>query len=300
MVFYYKWMQVVQLILFIPSFGLGLIFNVMALVMVLFKIKKWTESTTYIVNLIVFDILLILALPFKISVFFSSDGEVQKWSLSMKFCSFLESTYIINMYGSILISMCISMDRYIAIVHPFSAMLLRSPRIAIIICVSVWIFLLIGVFQTHDLHIYQNDTCFGGFSNVTWTEKGNLVISLEVVFLISALVMVFCSAQTIRIFRRLKDESMERSKNARAIIIVSANLATFLVCFTPYHIALFLYYLTNPSATARPDNQHMHHFTELALSVANMNCCLDALCYYNVVKEFSEPKYIPKQDTQKL
>ncbi|XP_018604086.1 G-protein coupled receptor 55a isoform X2 [Scleropages formosus] len=123
----------VQYATYLPTIIVSLPLNLAALWMLFFKIRRFTESTVYLTNLVINDCLLLFSLPFKI---YAYDTE---WNLSSTFCSFLESLVYVNIYGSIGLIVCISMDRYVALKYPFQMTRLRSPRKAAVICLFIWI-----------------------------------------------------------------------------------------------------------------------------------------------------------------
>uniref|UniRef100_H3A895 G-protein coupled receptors family 1 profile domain-containing protein n=1 Tax=Latimeria chalumnae TaxID=7897 RepID=H3A895_LATCH len=272
--------KLVQFILYIPIFSLGLIFNALAIWILIFKIRKWSETTTYMANLITCNSLLLFCLPFKIAAF-----KQNPWLFGWQFCLVLESLYFLNMYGSILVTTSLIVDRYIAIIHPFIAKSIRSPKIAAAVCALIWVSVLGGISVTYKFHNMSNDniTCFYGYSNATW-EKAELISSLETVFSISAVIIVFCSARIIISLKNLgKMDPLYRKAN-KSIMIVLANLVTFLICFTPYHVCLLLHYLAQNSFIS--NHGLIKDLTHVSLCLANANCCLDAFCFYYVVKEF--------------
>nr|XP_014353756.1 PREDICTED: lysophosphatidic acid receptor 6-like [Latimeria chalumnae] len=228
--------QLFQFILYIPTFVLGLVFNTLALWLLLCKIRKWSETTTYMTNLIIFNSFLLFSLPFKILGY-----KVARWTFGWSFCVFLESLYFVNMYGSILITACITVDRYIAIIHPFLANSIRSPKIALILCFLIWLVVWGGtshIYQFHEGNNHQN--CFHGFSEKMWRNAG-LIVLLEVSFLSTAIIMVFCSAWIIIALGNRPELGTEGSKMSKSIAIVLANLVVFLTCFMPYHVGYITY-----------------------------------------------------------
>ncbi|XP_041120670.1 lysophosphatidic acid receptor 6-like [Polyodon spathula] len=276
--------QLFQLIVYIPTFSLGLLFNVSALWILLFKIRKWTESTTYMGNLIFNDCLLLFSLPFKMSAY----NTKKPWGLGRPFCLFLESLYFVNMYGSILIIMCISVDRYIAVRHPFLAKSLRSPLKATLVCAAVWTIIFgssVEAYKLHDVH-FNGTHCFHSFSNRTW-QKVHLVAIMETLFVASALIMTLCSIEIVRVIKRIRRDSLEVQKqsNNKSVKIVLANLFTFLICFIPYHIALLLYFLVKHGTIPSDYREPLRSFVQVSLCLTNVNCMLDGICYYLILKE---------------
>ncbi|KAJ7402461.1 lysophosphatidic acid receptor 6-like protein [Pitangus sulphuratus] len=272
-----------QFIMYTPTFSLGLLFNVMALLFLFFKIKKLSESTIYMIALIFLDTLLLFTLPFKIISYHDN------WNLGSVFCSILESLYFVNMYGSILISLCICVDRYITIRHPFTARSLRSTRKAATVCALVCLGTSVGTVSTTQLHEkgHNISSCFHTFSQSTWGNTG-LFSTLETIFFGSMAVMTFCTAQIVRCLRRHRDPDNPQTHISRAERIVVTNLVAFLVCFTPYHVAYFVYFLAKNKVIHISFQKVLRDVVQITLSWANLNCCLDGVCYYFVLKESLE------------
>nr|XP_060622774.1 G-protein coupled receptor 55-like [Anolis sagrei ordinatus] len=272
-------MELFQTIVYIPTFILGVLFNGMAIWFALRKIRKLTEPVIYMVSLMVLDLFVLFAIPFRIISY-----DSRKWDLGQTFCSFLESLYFVNMYGSILISLCICVDRYIAILHPFAAVILRSPRKAAITCVIISAGVWAGTACTFQFH--NKDTppvCFHGFSEATW-ENVILLVVLETVLLSSTITVIFCSVRIIVCLRRSQKPDSPFTIKSKSLKIIVANLIIFLICFVPYHLALVLYYLVMNCILNDP-HEAILTFLQVTLTCANLNCFLDGFCFYFVFKE---------------
>ncbi|KFV99452.1 Lysophosphatidic acid receptor 6, partial [Eurypyga helias] len=276
---------VFQFIMYTPTFTLGLLFNVMALSFLFFKVKKLSESTVYMIALIFLDTLLLFTLPFKIISYHLQDN----WNLGSVFCSTLESLYFVNMYGSILISLCICIDRYIAIRHPFTARTLRSTKKAATVCAVICLGTSAGTISTFQLHgdSHNISSCFHNFSNSTWKNTG-LFSALETTFFGSMAAMTFCTVQILRGLRKHRQPDKPQAHTTRAEKIVVTNLVAFLVCFTPYHVAYFMYFLVKNNIIHIHFQQVLRDIVQVTLCWANLNCCLDGVCYYFVLKESLE------------
>lgn len=272
--------ELFQLSVYIPTFVLGLLFNGLAMSFAFRKIRQLTEPVIYMMSLMILDTLMLFVLPFKIISY-----HEKEWVLGNVFCSFLESLYFVNMYGSILISTCICVDRYIAILHPFAAITLRSPRKAVITCAIMSAGVWAGTAYTYKLHEHTGPkSCFHGFSPSIWGNP-TLLITLEVAFLSCMAIMIFCTVEIVKCLsksQRLGDPLINKSK---AINIIVANLATFMVCFTPFHVALVLYYLAK-NCFLDDSQEIVRTFLQISLCWANLNCFLDAIGYYFVFSEF--------------
>ncbi|XP_059506801.1 lysophosphatidic acid receptor 6-like [Stegostoma tigrinum] len=270
----------VQVVVNAPTFVFGLFLNVGALCLLCVQVRKWTVSTIYMTNLIVSDILLLFSLPFKIYAY-----QSETWSLGAGFCKFLESLYYVNTYASILIITLISLDRYITIKHPFLARTFRSTKKTVLACSLVWIVVwscCLGMFFKRGMNSTTN--CFFNYSDSVWSRT--VVSFLQCIFLVSAFIMVFCSIQIIRTLQKSGNQKPEDKSNSKSVKIVLSNLLTFLVCFTPYHVGMLVYFLARNCWIADSYLLPVRNFLQICLCLANINCVLDAIYYYFVVKEF--------------
>ncbi|NXI36570.1 GPR35 protein, partial [Galbula dea] len=147
--------RLTEFVLYNLIFGFGALFNALALYMFFCKMKKWTETRVYVVNLVFADCFVICTLPFKAYLLWnqSSRGEL---------CQFIEAMYFINMVVSIYIISFISIDRYIAIKHPLKARTFRSPSKAALLCGLLWVSVIMGAtlqfWQRHAALCFQKDT----------------------------------------------------------------------------------------------------------------------------------------------
>ncbi|XP_010147342.1 PREDICTED: G-protein coupled receptor 35-like [Eurypyga helias] len=109
-----------QLIVYVPVFCLGIPLNMIAFWVFCYKIKRWTETRVYLINLMVADSFLLFALPFLI-YFTKYEYPIDN------LCFTILNIYFVNMPMSIFIITLIAIDRYIAIKFPLKAKILRSP-----------------------------------------------------------------------------------------------------------------------------------------------------------------------------
>ncbi|XP_034038567.1 G-protein coupled receptor 55 [Thalassophryne amazonica] len=278
-------MMYLELVIYMPTFFFGLILNITALSVFCCFLRKWTESTIYMANLAVMDLILLAPLPFKMH------ASNHYWPAHLHLlCSVLESLYFVGIYGSIYTIMCISVDRWLAIRHPFKAKQLRSPKVALGTCMAVWVLVLAAISPTiyRFREVGQEDFhCFHRFSEKGWNPT--VIISLEVFgFLGPALVLVCCSVQTILVLQ----QSGQNSPKSRACVkIIYSSLAAFLIPFTPSHIAILLQFLVHQGWIQDCDSRtRISLFIQVAMCLSNITCCLDALCYYFIAHEVRSTK----------
>ncbi|KAM6989810.1 G-protein coupled receptor 55 [Tautogolabrus adspersus] len=279
-------MTYLELVFYIPIFVFGLILNVAALFVFCVILPKWTESTMYMTSLALMDLLLLFPLPFKMH------ATNHRWPANLHLlCSVLEILYFVGIYGSIYTIMCIAVDRWVAICHPFKAKQLRSPKAALGTCMGVWMLVLAVISPTiyrfreagqADFH------CFHQFSENGWSPS--VIICLQVFgFLLPALVVVTCSVQTIWALKK----SGKLSPQSRACVkIIYSSLSAFLLPFTPSHLAILLQFLVHQGVIQDCENKlRISLFIQTAMCLSNITCCLDALCYYFIAHEVRSTKH---------
>ncbi|NXD25099.1 GPR55 protein, partial [Spelaeornis formosus] len=267
-----------QLGISIPTFILGLVLNILVLFVFCRFWRKQTKTSIYMMSLVLADVLLLLSLPLKLI-----------YSVTMVsglLCSFIQALYFVNTYISILMIVCITVDRYNCLRHPFKGRVNQSPRWALLICCFIWALTWICSTPIFVFHKNERIKCFHNMSDQTWNVP--FIVSVEIFgFLIPLVVMVFCSAQTIWILLNRKthdDNNVEERGSLRVIII---NLVVFLVCFTPFHLGIFLQCLVRQHVIVGCRlKQSISLFLQVSMTLANLNCCLDAVFYYFAVKEF--------------
>ncbi|NXT00462.1 GPR35 protein, partial [Jacana jacana] len=133
----YYHVRLTGFVLYNLFFFLGALLNVLALWVFFYKIKKWTETKVYVMNLVFADCLIVCTLPAMSYLLWNK-------SIRHEFCQFVEAMYIVNMVVSIYIISFISIDRYLAIKHPLKARIFRSPSKAALFCGLLWVFVIIG------------------------------------------------------------------------------------------------------------------------------------------------------------
>ncbi|NXK62623.1 GPR35 protein, partial [Sylvietta virens] len=267
-----------QLVVYIPVLALGLPLNAVAFWAFCCKLKRWTETKVYMINLIVADSFLLFTLPFLL-YFTKYKHPIDH------LCVAIQNIYFVNMPMSVFIITLIAIDRYIAIKFPLKAMILRSPLKSASICGFLWVILVIYCNFYPAFQSSWEGCCFRRQS--VQPKYFSLFYSICGYFIPLGIV-IFCSVQVIRCLKKKMATSPHETKLfQKAVHIVSVNLCVFAVCFSPFHISLLLRYAVE-IAGARALMPGVVNCIKITACLANCNCCLDAFCYYFAAKEFPE------------
>ncbi|XP_073680921.1 proteinase-activated receptor 1-like [Garra rufa] len=283
----YKGLTVTRIMPLIYTFILllSLPLNGLALVTFTCKIREKNPAVIYMSHLACVDLLFTLLLPLKIH--YRMNGT--NWVFGEAACRFLNAAYYCNMYCSILLMMCMSVDRLLAVVFPITSRTWRSTRKATCICTLVWLLALTGIVPLLTLRqtiTFQNL----GVTCLDFLEDDSIEMLYLCVFLIIPciyfflpLVIILVSYSTIIYVLCTKLDYLLTSSSSsdnrwRAAIMATAVLTEFVVCFVPSN-AMLLYHLVTCLVTGscRTDTYLAY---VLAVCLGSSSVFLDPLLYY--------------------
>ncbi|KAK0140364.1 Lysophosphatidic acid receptor 6 [Merluccius polli] len=266
-------------------FVVGLITNVVAMYIFTCSLKLRNETTTYMMNLVVSDLLFVLTLPLRVYYFIN-----RNWPFKSVLCKLSVSLFYTNMYGSIFFLTCISVDRFLAIVYPLRSRWLRTQRNAKIVCVAVWVLVLAGSLptgfklQSTSVQDDHNIACFENFSSSQWkSHLSKMVIFIETVgFVIPLLLNVGCSAMVLQTLRRPQALGRGGKLNkTKILLMIVVHLSIFCFCFVPYNVNLAFYALVRTKTLQGCAAESVvRTIYPIALCLAVSNCCFDPIIYY--------------------
>ncbi|XP_063056038.1 G-protein coupled receptor 20 [Engraulis encrasicolus] len=250
--FYSLWIALVVINTLIFTVGMAL--NTLALYVFCFRTKPKTTSVIYTINLVITDLLVNLSLPTRIILYYSG-GRCES-------CSYVHIfSYFVNMYCSILFLTSICVDRYLAIVQVEASRKWRSPNVAKMACMCIW---LLAVVVT--------------YSFLTCCLTCLLALTLFEFFIPLVIIVVF----TARIVRALASPDLmqqSRERRRRAVQLLTSVLVIFTICFTPFHVRQVLVYF-------HPELPHHVVAYHITVTLSSLNSCLDPVVYCFVTNNF--------------
>ncbi|XP_063003439.1 proteinase-activated receptor 4 [Elgaria multicarinata webbii] len=272
-------------VLVLPAFYslvslVGLPANGLALWVLATRVEK-LPSTVFLINLATADLLLCSLLPLKAAYYFLGNH----WPFGEAMCRFTTAAFYGNMYCSILLLACISVDRYLAVAHPFFARSCRSPAIAAATCAGVWaaatLFTLpLTLFrQSFPLHGSRQTLCHDALpreEEATRATSSYFIALVACGFLAPLLLMAFCSGATLRVLLR------NGQRYATAVKLMALVLATVTALYTPSHVLLLLHHAH--ACTGTQATLYVAYMASLAVSTCNS--CIDPFIYYYASEEF--------------
>ncbi|XP_075862055.1 C-X-C chemokine receptor type 2-like [Microcebus murinus] len=222
----------ILVIISVLVFLLSLLGN--SLVMLVIMCGRVGRSVTdvYLLNLAMADLLFALTLPIWAA------SKVNGWIFGTALCKLVSLLKEVNFYSGILLLACISVDRYLAIVHATRA-LTQKRHLVKFICLGIWglsLILSLPFCLFHQAYKPNNSdpVCYEDMDKCTATWRMVLRILPQTFgFVLPLLVMLFCYGFTLRTM--VKVHVWQRQQGMGVIFAV---VLVFLLCWLPYHLVL--------------------------------------------------------------
>ncbi|CAL8329561.1 unnamed protein product [Arctogadus glacialis] len=253
--------------------------NLAAVIMFLRRKRPRKTGVIYMLNLAFADLLFVLALPLKIAYHYQGNN----WVFGGLLCRVVTAAFYCNMYCSVLLMTCISVDRFLAVVYPLDALTWRRPRTAYATCAAMWLLALGGVAplliseQSVPLPELGITTCH----DVQDTEQLRtyyLYFFPAYTCLFFFLPLVLTAVCYVRIVQTLAAANVGNgSRKSRAVMMAVAVLVVFVACFAPSNVLMMVHYLQLARHTAA-DASYLAYL--VSTCVGTLSCCLDPLIYY--------------------
>ncbi|XP_042349110.1 type-2 angiotensin II receptor-like [Plectropomus leopardus] len=250
---------------------LGTVANALAVgVLAHSSTSRRTVANTFMLNLCVSDLLFLLSLPLW-AVYYS---QGYSWPFGWVACKVCGVLHNLNLYASIFFITCMSIDRYLAIVHPFRSQSARDPKLAKLTCILVWVLACacsaptLYLRDTYFLEGLGVEACVIHYPDTTW-YRTLVWMKISLAFLLPLFVISCCycaigrhlltdtwlvrmqnESQSCRIPDRPPTPCVSPSSNGgrhlegrgleRVLRTVAAVVMAFFISWFPFHCVTFL------------------------------------------------------------
>ncbi|XP_004419631.1 PREDICTED: atypical chemokine receptor 2 [Ceratotherium simum simum] len=256
-------------------FVLGLGGNLLLLVVLLQYVPRRRMTEVYLLNLAISNLLFVVTLPFwGISV-------AWHWVFGSFLCKMVSTLYTINFYSGIFFISCMSLDKYLEIVHAQPHHRLRTRAKSLLLAATVWaVALAISIpdmvfVQTHEYPtgVWSCYADFGGHGTI-WKLFLRFQQNL-LGFLLPLLTMIFFYTRIGSVLVRLRPPGQ-----GRALRIAIALVVAFFVLWFPYNLTLFLHSLLDLKVFGNCKvSQHLDYALQVTESIAFLHCCFTPILY---------------------
>ncbi|KAM4772420.1 G-protein coupled receptor 171 [Rhinophrynus dorsalis] len=244
-------------------------------------------TSIYLINLLIADFLLTLALPFKIVI----DLGVASWRMKIFHCQVTGCAIYISMYISIIFLGFVSMDRCLQTIHSSKLYQIQKKGFAKMISTVVWALVL--TIMLPNMLIPINDIpekeivgCIEFKQKIgrDWHVLSNF-ISIAIFLNCSAIILI---SNFLTIKRMYKNKDCDEFQNIKqALVQILLVTAGYVICFLPYHIVRIPYTLSQSDVITDCNlKQVLFHAKESTLLLSVSNLCFDPIVYFYFSKTF--------------
>ncbi|KAM9779715.1 somatostatin receptor type 5-like [Neosynchiropus ocellatus] len=267
--------NVVTAVIYIVVFIVGILGNSLAIIVMLRYAKMKTVTNIFILNLALADELYILGIPF-----LGTNSSLSYWPYGNFFCKVCMTADAMSQFTSTFCLTAMSIDRYLAVVHPIRSANWRKPQVVKVFSAMIWIvsFLVVLPVSMYS-HVQEElNTC-----NLSWPPPENtwaiafilytsilgFFAPLIVISICYLLIVVRVRSAGVRagITKRRKSER----KVTRMVVII---VLVFILCWLPFYVTNIVnlfYIIPENNATAAV------YFTLVILTY--VNSCANPILY---------------------
>ncbi|XP_016097880.1 chemokine XC receptor 1-like [Sinocyclocheilus grahami] len=221
---------------------LSCIGNILVLVFLALYKSLRRLTNVFILNLALSDLLFTFGLPFWASYYISG------WTFGEVGCKAVTFFFYVGFYSSVLFLTLMTVQRYMAVVHPLSDW--ERCRGLSVSSFIVWILsgtaALLG--SLHSEVMIESDSQYCEYGSVEW--KSGIAYFQNAFFFMAFVIMGYCYGRMLRTIT--KSRTNKRHKTVRLTFFI---VLLFFIGWAPYNIVMFLKSLT------------IHPFTDCEVSI---------------------------------
>ncbi|XP_057574889.1 P2Y purinoceptor 4 [Hippopotamus amphibius kiboko] len=261
-------------------FVLGLGLNAVTIWLLLFRLRPWDATATYMFHLALSDILYVLSLPTLVYYYAARNH----WPFGTGLCKFIRFLFYWNLYCSVLFLTCISVHRYLGICHPLRALRWGRPRLAGLLCLAVWLVVagclvpnlfFVTTSAKGDIILCHDTTRPEEFDH--YVHFSSAIMGL--LFGVPCLVTLVCYGLMARRLYRPLPGAAQSSSRLRSLRTIAVVLTVFAVCFVPFHITRTICYLARLLEADCWVLNIVNVVYKVTRPLASANSCLDPVLY---------------------
>lgn len=282
----YKDSQMLLVAVYSIVFCIGLPANCLTSLLTFVQIQRNKVVAIYIFSLSLCELMYLSTLPFWI--IYVQNGH--HWTIGDTACKITAFIFFCNIYISILLLCCISVDRYVALVYSLESRGRRGQKNAIIIV--CFLFTMVAVVHSPVLNEKRTNvtTCFETVPLNTLYASFSFARFLFG-FAIPFAILIFTN---YRIFQTIKrSSSLTCRQKAKVKYLAIAIIVIFLICFAPYHVVLTvraIYFMFHQDCPC-PFEKEIYSVFTVFLCLCTANGVADPIIYVLVSENVREDCY---------
>uniref|UniRef100_UPI00398E5C30 type-2 angiotensin II receptor n=1 Tax=Pristiophorus japonicus TaxID=55135 RepID=UPI00398E5C30 len=231
---------------FIPAvlsiiFILGFIGNSVIIAILCHRAYLKTVANIYIINLSVANLIVLATLPVW-AVYYATGYN---WLFGSVMCKICSSLVALNLYASTFFIMCMSIDRYMVILHSFGSQSKRTQCQARCVTILVWTLALVATFPTlyfrgaHYNERKGSTLCAMVYPPNHWPAAMSLMKN-TLGFFVPFTIIGACYGSVAYNLMKMEVPESNKCKRDKVLWMVIAVVLSFFICWLPFHVLTFM------------------------------------------------------------
>ncbi|KAG7224443.1 hypothetical protein INR49_015073 [Caranx melampygus] len=263
--------------------------------------QQQQSTSVYLINLLVADLLLLLALPFKIL----KDLGAAPWSLMVFHCQASAVTIYISLYASIAFLALIITDRYLQDCHTMSSLRLQEVGFARLLSLVIWLLLLLIMVPNMLLPIQEVQeqrylSCSSLKKDISLHWHTLTVFLCMALFLNASAAVLLSSGLALKRLMASRTNPKLWVDARRVAGNVMAVALAYILSFVPYHAIRTPYTLAQTKViTDCQTKRQLFLGKESTLLLSVLHLCFDPLLFFYLYSPFRHTvkKLLPRKQT---
>lgn len=275
-------------VLYILVFIIGMPGNLLSVWIFIHSPRACKGFSVYLLNLLLADLLLLLALPFKIL----KDAGAAPWSLMVFHCQASAVVIYISLYASIVFLAFIIIDRYLQDSHSLCSLRLQEVGFARLLSLVVWSLVLLimvpnMVLPVQHVQAQRFLSCSSLKKDISLHWHTLTTFLCTALFLnASAAVLVSSGLSLRRLLGSRRDPELWADARRVAVSVAAVTVA-YVLSFVPYHVVRTPYTLTQTKViTDCPTTRRLFLGKESTLLLSVLHLCFDPLLFFYLYAPF--------------
>ncbi|XP_008306245.1 type-1 angiotensin II receptor [Cynoglossus semilaevis] len=283
-------------IVYSSTFVIGIIGNSMVVAVIFFYMNLKMVANIFVLNLAISDLTFLITLP----MWATYTARGYQWPFGGFLCKATAGLATFNLYTSIFFLTALSIDRYLAIVHPVRSLRFRTPLYARITCVVIWLFALIvtvPIALTRDvIYITNTNTTVCGtlhlkIESTKWLKE--LLLATSVMksllgFVVPLIIIITCYCLISRALLGARHiQKSSRSRDDEVLRMLAVAVLAFFLCWVPHQVFHFMELI---SQLSKEKDCTLEEIIDTAMPfticLAFFNSCVNPIVYGFVGRNF--------------
>lgn len=280
----YEESRILLVAVYSTVFAIGFPANCLTSLLTFVQIRRNKAHAIYIFSLSLCDLMYLSTLP----IWINYVKNMHVWTMGSIACKITGFIFFCNIYISILLLCCISLDRYWGLVYSLESRGRREQKKAItMVCVLVTV---VALIYSPVFLMEEKDTCF------ETVPLDKVLASLNIArficgFAIPFTILIFTNYKIFQTTRR--SSSLTCHQKAKVKYVAIAIILIFLICFAPYHVMLIIraiYFMLHQDCPC-PFEKKVYSVFTVFLCLGTANGVADPIIYVLVSENIREETY---------